>query len=73
MPVKPCLQLQLMTVNKKPRLCHKKRLMLFLLKPERNNRQKASAVDSTKGNAEKRLYFHSTIEMKQPHTMTEPQ
>ena len=54
-------------------LCHKKRLMLFLLKPERNNRQKASAVDSTKGNAEKRLYFHSTIEMKQPHTMTEPQ
>ncbi len=57
MPMEPCLQLQLMTVNKRPRLCHKKRLMLFPLKPERNNRQNASAVDSTKVNAKKDCIF----------------
>ena len=47
--------------------------MLFSLKFHRDNRQNALALYSAKRkNEEKRLYFHRAIEMKQPHTMTEP-
>ena len=47
--------------------------MLFSLKFQRDNRQNALALYSAKRKTgEKRLYFHRTIEMKQPHTMTEP-
>ena len=54
-------------------LCHRKWLMLFSLKFHRDNRQNALALYSAKRkNEEKRLYFHRAIEMKQPHTMTEP-
>ena len=35
----------------KNRLCHRKRLMLFSLKFQKNNRQNALAVDSAKGKA----------------------
>ena len=47
--------------------------MLFSLKFQRDNRQNALALYSAKRKTEeKRLYFHRTIEMKQPHAMTEP-
>ena len=47
--------------------------MPFSLKFQRDNRQNALALYSAKRKTEeKRLYFHRTIEMKQPHTMTEP-
>ena len=45
----------------------------FFLKLQRDNRQNPLAVDPAKGKIGKRLYFHSTVEMKQPHTLTEPQ
>ena len=44
----------------------------FFLKLQRDNRQNPLAVDPAKGKIGKRLYFHSTVEMKQPHTLTEP-
>ena len=44
----------------------------FFLKLQRDNRQNPLAVDPAKGKIRKRLYFHSTVEMKQPHTLTEP-
>ncbi len=40
----------------------------FSLKFQRDNRQNALALYSAKKKTgEKRLYFHRTIEMKQPH------
>ena len=45
----------------------------FSLKFHRDNRQNALALYSAKRKTEKRLYFHSTVEMKQPQTITEPQ
>ena len=48
--------------------------MPFSLKFQRDNRKNALALYSAKRKTEeKRLYFHRTIEMKRPHTMTEPQ
>ena len=47
--------------------------MLFSLQFQRNNRQNALAMDSAKEKTgEKRPYFHSVVEMKQPYAMTEP-
>ena len=55
------------------RLCPRKWLMLFSLKFQRNNQQNALAMDSAKGEScIKRLHFHRVMDMKQPHTMTEP-
>ena len=54
-------------------LCRRKRLMLFSLKFQRNNRQNALAEDSAKGKTgEKGCNFHRAVEMKQPYTITEP-
>ena len=40
-----------------------------LAKIQRNNQQNALAVEARQGeNRRKRLYFHRTVEMKQPHT-----
>ena len=46
--------------------------MLFSLKLQRNDRKNAPAVAPAKGKLGKRLYFHRTVEMKQPHIITEP-
>ena len=47
--------------------------MLFPLKLQRDNRKKALAVDPAEGkNGEKGSTFHRTVEMEQPHTITEP-
>lgn len=47
--------------------------MLFFLKFQRNNQQNALAMDSAKGKIlRESLHFHRVVEMKQPHTMTEP-
>ena len=46
--------------------------MFFSLKFQRDNRQNALAVDPAKGKTGKRPYFHLTVEMKQPHALTEP-
>ena len=54
-------------------LCHRKWLMLFPLKFQRNNRQNTLAMHSAKGKAGGRgCIFYRAVEMKQPHTMTEP-
>ena len=54
-------------------LCPRKRLMLFSLKFQRNNRQNALAMDSAQGeNLRKSLHFHRVAEMKQPYALTEP-
>ena len=55
------------------RLCHRKWLMLFSLKLQKDNRQNALAVYPAEGKPEKRPYFHRAVEMKQPHAMTGPQ
>ncbi|WP_337431353.1 hypothetical protein, partial [Bilophila sp.] len=66
-------QSQAVSANFFPRLCHRKWLMFFSLKFQRNNRQNTLALYSAKKKTgEKRLYFHRTIEMKQLHTMIEP-
>ena len=45
----------------------------FSLKLQRDNRKNALAVDPAKGkNWKKDCIFHRTVEMKQPHTITEP-
>ena len=45
----------------------------FFLKLQRDNRENVLAVDSAEGkNGEKGCIFHRTVEMKQPHTITEP-
>ena len=45
----------------------------FSLKLQRDNRKNALAVDPAKGkNWKKGCIFHRTVEMKQPHTITEP-
>ena len=54
--------------NEKRRLCYRKWLMLFPLKLQRNNRQNALAVEPAKGKTGKKLYFHRTVKLKQPHT-----
>ena len=54
------------------RLCHRKWLMLFFLETPKDNRKKALAVDPAKGKTGKSSIFHRTVEMKQPHTITEP-
>ena len=54
------------------RLCYRKWLMLFSLKLQRDNWENTLAVDPAKGKTGKKLYFHRTMEMKQPHTITEP-
>ena len=36
------------------------------------HKQNALFMDPAKGEAGKRLYFHRTVEMKQPHAITEP-
>ena len=41
------------------RLCHRKWLMLFSLKLQRDNRQNASAVDPAKGKTGKKAVFSS--------------
>ena len=47
--------------------------MLFPLKFQRNNRQNTLAMHSAKGKAGGRgCIFYRAVEMKQPHTMTEP-
>ena len=46
--------------------------MLFSLKLQRDNWENTLAVDPAKGKTGKKLYFHRTMEMKQPHTITEP-
>ena len=48
--------------------------MLYSLKLQRDNRQNALAVDPAKGKIGKKAVFspHHTVEMKQPHTITEP-
>ena len=46
--------------------------MIFSLKFQRDHRQNALAVDLVKGKTGKKLYFHRTVKMKQPHTLTEP-
>ena len=46
--------------------------MLFSLKRQRHNRQNTLAVDPAEGKTGKRLYFHRTVEMRQPHAMTGP-
>ena len=46
---------------------------VFFLKFQRNNQQNALAMDSAKGKIlRESLHFHRVVEMKQPHTMTEP-
>ena len=53
--------------------CVIKTVDAFSLKLQRDNRQNALAVDPAKGkNGEKGCIFHRTVEMKQPHTMTQP-
>ena len=54
--------------NEKRRLCYRKWLMLFPLKLQRNNRQNALAAEPAKGKTGKKLYFHRTVKLKQPHT-----
>ena len=44
----------------------------FFLETPKDNRKKALAVDPAKGKTEKSYTFQSTVEMKQPHTITEP-
>ena len=45
----------------------------FSLKLQRDNRKNALAVDPAKGkNWKKGCIFHRTVELKQPHTITEP-
>ena len=44
----------------------------FFLETPKDNRKKALAVDPAKGKTEKSSIFHRTVEMKQPHTITEP-
>ena len=46
--------------------------MPFSLKFQRNNQKNGSAMNLLRGKLEKRLYFHRAVEIKQPHTMTEP-
>ena len=46
--------------------------MPFSLKFQRNNQKNDSAMNPLRGKLEKRLHFHRAVEMKQPHTMTEP-
>ena len=53
-------------------LCYRKWLMLFFLETPKDNRKKALAVDPAKGKTGKSSIFHRTVEMKQPHTITEP-
>ena len=46
---------------------------VFSLRLQRDNRQNALAVAPAKGKTgEKGCIFHRTVEMKQPHTMTQP-
>ena len=44
----------------------------FSLKLQRNNRKNALTVDPATGKTEKSSIFYRTVEMKQPHTLTEP-
>ena len=45
----------------------------FSLKLQRDKRKNALTVDPPKGKTRKKLYFfYRTVEMKQPHTITEP-
>ena len=43
------------------RLCHRKWLMLFSLKLQRDNRQNALAVDPTKGKTGKKALFFTAL------------
>ena len=51
------------------KLCHRKWLMLFSLKLQKDNRKNVLTVDPAKG---KKSVFHRAVEMKQPHIITEP-
>ena len=54
-------------------LCHRKRLMLYSLELQRNKPTKYLSMDSVnEKNWIKRLYFHRTVEMEQPHTTAAP-
>ena len=54
-------------------LCHRKRLMLYSLKLQRNKPTKYLSMDSVnEKNWIKRLYFHRPVEMEQPHTTAAP-
>ena len=53
-------------------LCYRKWLMLFSLKLQRDTPKNTLAVDPPRGKLEKSYTFHRTVEMKQPHTITEP-
>ena len=45
----------------------------FFLKLQGNNRKNVLSVDPAEGKTgEKGCIFHRTVEMKQPHTITEP-
>ena len=45
----------------------------FFLKLQGDNRKNVLAVDPAEGKTgEKGCIFHRTVEMKQPHTMTQP-
>ena len=50
-------------------LCHRKWLVLFSLKFQRNNQQSTLTIDSTKGKTRKKAVFYRAVEMKQPHTI----
>ena len=54
-------------------LCDWGILLVISLKFQMNNRKNALTVESAKGKTgEKGCIFHRTVEMKQPHTITEP-
>ena len=46
--------------------------MLFFLKLQMDNRKNALTVYPATGKTEKSSIFYRTVEMKQPHTLTEP-
>ena len=54
------------------RLCYGKWLMLFFLKFQRDNRKMPWPWIPPRGKPEKGRIFHLTVEMKQPHALTEP-
>ena len=54
-------------------LRHRKWLMLFFLRFQRDNQQNVLSMSSAKGKTGEKSYtFHHVVVMEQPHTMTEP-
>ena len=54
------------------RPCHRKRLVLYFLKFQRNDPENAPIMESICGKTGKRYIFHHATEIKQPNTLTEP-